>query len=794
MKRLITWLRSVLVLLLGLILLCSLSASVLLYGSLPQYDGKKHQPNLTQPVTVERDVLGSVTLTGQHRLDLANALGFVHAQERFFEMDLMRRQGAGELAEIFGEDALPLDLETRKYRMRARAKQILQQLPDDQQQLLTAYRIGVNNGLSSLSVRPYPYLLTRTKPAPWHEEDTLLVVFAMFITLNQSTATRELALSVMRSALPDDLFRFLTASGGSWDTPLIGDTLEWPPIPDADTVDLSNNKIPPLSTASFYNEFIPGSNNFAVSGKLANGAALVANDMHLTLRVPNIWFRTRLIQSYKNTTHATAKQLDINGLSLPGIPLIIIGSNRHIAWSFTNSYGDFIDWVRVTLDPEDTSRYRGSSGWQPIQHFQETIHIRNASAKQITVQETEWGPLVTHDHDGVPLAIAWTALQSNSINLNLIGLEHAQTVNDAATIAQQTGMPAQNFIVGDKNGNILWTIAGRIPLRASSFDPKLPASWANSGTGWQGWLDPADYPLIRNPESGRLWTANARAIDLKSLAILGDGGYDLGARSRQIRDRLFARDQFTADDLKSIQLDHRAIFYDRWHSLLMDNLFPANNVSYRQIEAILKDWDGLAAADSVAYRIVRNFRKEVTKTILNILTATIKERHPSFIIPRLSQVEHAIWRLIETQPAHILPANYENWSGLIKQCVQRTITHLQNQSEDITQRTWGEDNAAHIKHPLSQHLPKWLSHYLDMPADPLSGDIHMPRIQTPSFGASQRSVVAPGNEEAGHLDMPGGQSGHPLSPYYGSGHEHWVTGKPTPFLPGKAERTLTLIP
>ena len=119
---------------------------------------------------------------------------------------------------------------------------------------------------------------------------------------------------------------------------------------------------------------------------------------------------------------------------------------------------------------------------------------------------------------------------------------------------------------------------------------------------------------------------------------------------------------------------------------------------------------------------------------------------------------------------------------------------MQLQTGDITARTWGEDNAAHINHPLSRHLPKWLAQFLDMPADPLPGDVHMPRIQTPSFGASQRSVVAPGKEEAGYFDMPGGQSGHPLSPYYGSGHKDWVSDNPTPFMPGNSEKTLMLVP
>lgn len=804
--------RNMLILLLGLLALLTVTAGLLLRASLPQYAGTAHLPGLHAPVTVERDALGSATVTGQNQLDIARGLGFVHAQERFFEMDLMRRQAAGELAALFGAGALPLDTVSRQYRMRARARQIVQQLPHDQQQLLSTYRSGVNAGLAALTVRPYPYLLTRTAPVDWREEDSLLVIFSMFVTLNETSSRRERRLSYMRAVLPDSLFEFLTASGGSWDAPLIGEPLEWPPIPAADAVDLSKTEIP-LYTGALElddsDEAVPGSNNFAVAGSLTDAhgnAALVANDMHLTLRVPNLWFRTRLI-TVPDTANAadTANQpeplSDITGITLPGVPAMVIGSNRHIAWSFTNSYGDFTDWVRVTVNPDDPSNYLSAAGAQPLQFFQETIAVRNAPAKTITVRETEWGPIVARDYDGTPLAIVWTAFQPDGVNLTLAELEYAQTVDEAAAIAHRTGIPAQNFVVGDTQGNILWTIAGRIPLRSDNFDPRLPADWRKPDTGWLGWLDAADYPLIRNPDSGRLWTANTRTVGPEMLRIIGDGGYDLGARSKQIRDTLFAQERFSVDDFFAIQLDYRAVFFSHWHALLRDTLAQLDRTEHDQhrdtvsaLESILTNWEGRAAVDSVAYRVVHSFRQVMMKSILTALTADIKQRYPAFELPRLSQAEHAVWEILTQRPAHLLPANYASWDDFLARCAVRVGIVLQQPAGDISARTWGEFNTAQIRHPLSAHLPKWLARFLDMPADQLPGDVHMPRIQTPTFGASQRSVVAPGREEEGYFDMPGGQSGHPLSPYYGSGHNDWVADKPTPFMPGASESTLTLQP
>ena len=163
-----------------------LMAALLLRGSLPQYDGETVLPGLSATVFVDRDALGSVTITGENRLDLTVAMGYIHAQERFFEMDLMRRQAAGELSELFGTTTLTHDRKARQFRMRARAAAVLNQLPAEQRQLLDAYQLGVNKGISTLTVRPFPYLLTQTRPIAWRNEDSILVIYAMFFTLNES--------------------------------------------------------------------------------------------------------------------------------------------------------------------------------------------------------------------------------------------------------------------------------------------------------------------------------------------------------------------------------------------------------------------------------------------------------------------------------------------------------------------------------------------------------------------------------------------------------------------------------
>ena len=784
---------------LATLLLCSIAAALLgtwltLRASLPQLDGQIRAAGLDAPVTIERDALGTATIRGASRRDAAYALGFVHAQERYFEMDLMRRMAAGELAELVGAAALPLDKQHRPFRMRARAAQIFATLAPEDRAELGAYRDGANAGLVALASRPWEYWLLGSRPVPWSEADSLLVMDAMFFDLSDPSNARELGFAKIRAALPESVYRFLATSGGPWDAPLLGPPMNYPPLPPPGDIDLTKLDPTLLHVPAAHSEraTTPGSNGFAVNGALTvTHAALVANDMHLHLRVPNIWFRARL--EYPNPRRA-GESADLIGVTLPGVPVLVAGSNRHVAWAFTNSYGDWMDWVRVNLDPADKTRYRDSTGWKALQQSEEVIKVHNAPDEKIVVRETEWGPILANDADGTPLALAWTPLQPGGINVDFAHMDTAETVDEAIEITNRAGMPPQNFIVGDRAGNIGWTIAGRIPKRIGGYDPLLPSDWSQPGIGWDGWLAPNDYPRLPNPPSQRIWTANARTMDFESgdYAKLGDGGFDLGARARQIRDDLKAKDRFTPDDMLAIQLDDRALLLEHWRDYLGAVLNRAGDTpSLAQMQKYTSDWNGRADPASVAYRLVRSYRQEVLDSVLNGFAAAVRAKYPDFAMPHLAQAEILVDAILVQRPAHLLPPGYANWDDLMQKCAERVAKRLGDEPGGLAARTWGEVNTTHIKHPLSGALPGlgWL---LDMPRRQLSGDSNMPRVQAPDFGASERFAVEPGHEEYGYFHMPGGQSDNPLSPFYGAGDEDWAQGKATPFMPGAAKYTLTL--
>ncbi|MGA9827545.1 MAG: penicillin acylase family protein, partial [Rhodanobacteraceae bacterium] len=381
------------------------------------------------------------------------------------------------------------------------------------------------------------------------------------------------------------------------------------------------------------------------------------------------------------------------------------------------------------------------------------------------------------------------------VNLELQRLEQARTAAEAIPIAQQAGIPPQNFLVADQAGHVVWTIAGRIPKRQGTADPELPADWSKPGSGWDGWLQADAVPVIADPPGSRFWTANQRVVGGAALATLGDGGYDLGARAGQIRDDLLARRHFAPADMLAIQLDDRALFLQHWKDLLTRELdrAPASALHTRMRKA-LGDWNGRAAIDSVAYRLVRAWRDEVSDTVLDAFAGVVRKKFPDFTLPKLPRGEYAVWALLETRPKNLLPPDYTDWDGLLIACADRVAQRLDAQPGGLAARSWGERNTTHIAYPLSRALPGFLARFLDMPPLPLPGDHDMPRVQAPAFGASERFAVAPGDEQHGYFEMPGGQSGHPLSPYYGAGHGDWAEGKPTPFLPGPAQHTLHFTP
>jgi len=773
-------------------------------GSLPQLDGERLVAGLGAPVRIERDALGVPTITGTSRADVARATGFVHAQDRFFQMDLLRRNGAGELAEILGAMAVPLDQAHRLHGFRRTAGQVVAALDPAARAVLDAYTAGVNAGLAALPQPPWEYLVLRTAPQPWRPEDTLLCVYAMWFDLQDSQGAFELNRDAVRSTLGQTALDFLAPRGNSWDAALDDSTFA-PPVPPSFRFQPA---VEPARTASVPPEPVAGrvvgSNAFALAGThTANGAGLLANDMHLDLRVPHVWYRAVLQWTEADGPHRLA------GVMLPGTPLLTAGSNGHVAWGFTDAYVDTTDVILTETDNIAQLFYHTPEGWPEIEQRHEVIKVKGEPPVPFVARWTEWGPIIGGPVDGRYQVLRWVAHDPAATNLRFLEMETARTTGEAVAIAHRAAFAHANIIIADAAGDVAWTILGLIPRRVG-YDGRLPVSGSFGDRRWAGWLKPEEIPVVTtrpgaspaeipDPE-GILWTGNNRAVGGAAYAALGDSGYDNGARARQIRDDLRALvatgKKAGAADLLAIELDDRAVFLARWQKFLL-GLLTDESVAQKESRAALREavraWDDRADPGSVAYRVVRAFRGHVVERVLAPFAEQARGAYAAFSY-RGFNYEDSVWQLVHEQPARLLDPAQKSWDALLLAAADDVTADVGRSGGSLRGFTWGARNTLAMQHPFSRFLPAWLARCLDMPAVPLPGDVDMPRVQSAHFGQSERMVVSPGHEAEGLFHMPGGQSGHPFSPYYRAGHDAWVKGEATPFLPGPAQHTLILKP
>ena len=510
--------------------------------------------------------------------------------------------------------------------------------------------------------------------------------------------------------------------------------------------------------------------------------------------MPNIWYRLSLDwPDQQGIRHR------VTGASLPGLPFVAIGSNGHVAWGFTVAFDDRSDMVIVEPEGAREEMYRTPDGPRRFERVIEPIRVKGAGDVRFDVTSTIWGPIVGRDPQGRPLAQQWQAHHPDGVNLAFAGMENATSVVEALDIANGSGLPSYNMIVADETGSIGWTVTGRLPRRVG-FDGRVPTSWADGTRRWDGWLDPSEYPRVVNPASGRVWSANNRPVDRPLLDRLGLEGYVIGPRARQVRDDLMARERSTPRDSLNVQLDDRALFLERWRLFLLDRLrhLATSGAPQRREFARLVDrsWDGRASISSVGYLLVERFRYELALRVIGpMLPSGAGDRalRPGAIS---EWWENALWQLVNDRPQHLLAPRWNDWSEVVLAAVDATIAAETANGRPLAGATWGS-TTGRVSHPLSGAVP-WLARWLDVPYAERPGDTNLPRVRMPGpageVSATLRMVVSAGHEETGIFHMPGGESGHFLSPHYGDMQQSWVEGRATPFLPGPTLQTLTLVP
>ncbi|MSU35029.1 MAG: penicillin acylase family protein [Pedosphaera sp.] len=799
--------------------------------SLPVLEGERVLPGLSGEVRVERDADGIPTLVGSNRLDVARALGFLHGQDRFFQMDLFRRGAAGELSELLGGSVLELDKMVRRHDLRHVAEEAVARLIPSERELLEVYAAGVNAGLNSLRSRPPEYLLLGHSPRPWSPKDSILNLHAMGLFLSDAGGESEVELGTLQRTLAPAAFEFFVPRGTSWDAALDGSLFTAARIPSPaeftapqptgtnsvrTTLDQLNQLealllgkragtrhnllgyepgvLPSPTGSSDYDietaHAVLGSNAFVVNGDVTGtGSALIGNDMHLQLRLPHLWYRARMAWG-----RADGSVARLCGATLPGSPVLTIGSNGDVAWGFTASALDTSDVIDLERSTNHPGAYRIGDAWKPFGVRHEIIRVRGKRDVVLDVQTTEWGPVLVNTNRPGSQVIKWVMHSPEAANLGSMAFETARTTHELLEAAPHAGLPWLNVLAGDRQGHIGWTVAGYFPRRVG-FDGVLPGSWANGQRRWDGWIPVRDYPRIEDPPGGRLWSANNRHTADPLYENLGRGtSVDLGARALQIRDGLRELHRADPASMLAIQLDDRAIFLERWQKLMLTTLDRStSHVALRdEVRGYVTNWGAHASTNSHGYRLVRAFRNGTLRLLFEPVAQTAKEADPHAVgLP--AQFEEPAWTLLSQRPQHLLNRRFATFDALLDFSWQDVLTRFPKPPKPLATRTWGDRNVLRMQHPFSVGFTL-LRHWLDAPAVKLPGDIDMPRVQFDDIGASQRMAVSPGREEDGYYHQPGGASGHFLSPYYLAGHQAWVNGELSKFLPGECVHRMVLRP
>jgi penicillin amidase len=785
---------------------------------LPQLDGSIAVPGVSSKVRVVRDERGVPTIEAATLEDLFFAQGYVTAQDRLWQMDIMRRAAAGELSEVIGEDTVKMDREQRILGLRQAAEAAEKNISARDRAYFDAYARGVNAFLESHRDRlSLEFRLLKYAPRPWTVTDSLLVGARMVQDLNhysyERALTREKILAKLGPQLTADLY-----VNSSWRDRPPGDVRRIDQEPAANSGDedddddeevdpeggngrLISGRVPdvlvesrasspgktggtpvaPLADLEEADLFRPGSNNWVVSGQhTVSGKPLLSNDMHLDHQMPNLWFEAHL--------KMTTGNFDVAGVTLPGIPFVIVGHNQRIGWGFTNVGPTVEDDYIEEFNAQ--GQYKTPAGWRDAQHRQETIHVKGKPDVTLDVVTTRHGPIITELIPGETrkIALRWT-LQDGE-GLVFFDVDSAQNWDEFRKAFSAFGAPGQNVMYGDVDGHIGYQSTGRVPIRAAG-DGSLPVSGSDDAHEWKGWIPFDQMPHVYDPPGGILATANGRITpDSYKYSISTD--WDAPWRTDRIYRVLESGKKFAPADMLALQMDVSST-YDRFCAdkfvYAVDHAANASDRAKRAAE-ILRDWDGRMSADSAAPTIETKARAELARLLLEpkLGAATNGPSRGALSWKSYRWGMSSVWleNVLTKQPARWLPSEYSDYGSLLTAAVENVVKHTRSvvddpsrdnslSPSDLTQWKWGKNYPVEIDHLVLSQLPV-IGRFTGPGSHPLSGSNFTVKAVARGFGPSERLTWNFANFDESTLNVVTGESGIFLSPYYMDQWAAWYGG------------------
>jgi len=745
--------------------------------SFPQTNGTLQAAGLQDRVEISRDKWGVPHVFAQNEHDLFFAQGYVHAQDRLWQMEFSRRIGAGRLSEVLGEATLKSDRFLRTVGLYRAAQADLQVLPAEIISVLQAYTDGVNAFISTHQTRlPLEFMLLGFRPDPWTPVDSLAWGKVMCMDLGGNWES-ELLRAQLIAALGEDKMRELlppypdqgpfiippeAKSYGRLDTSLLADYREVKAL------------------VGTWGQYL-GSNNWVVDGsKTATGRPMLANDPHLGIQMPSIWYEIHLV----------AGDLDVVGASFPGVPGVIIGHNRHIAWGVTNVGPDVHDLYVEKINPDNPNQYEFEGRWEDMTIIHEEIKVKGRDDPvELTVRLTRHGPIMTPvlSEATEQLALRWTALEGGQLFRSVYLLNHARNWEEFREALRYWQAPSQNFVYADTEGNIGYQMPGDIPIRTKG-EGLVPVPGWTGEYEWTGYIPFEELPFVYNPPTHYVVTANNKVVP-DSYPYFISHEWAEPFRAQRIIELLEAKDELTVDDFRDIQADTYSIPAATLTPYILE-LGPEGWLQERAFK-FLENWDyriesnsGAAGISEVLlWRLLANtFGDELQK-------AGVEEKEflgtPMSLLNIIADRDNPWFDDVRTP-------ELEDRDDILRRSARETMDFWGRKFGDLpgnkdSQWGWGKVHVATFEHPLGSVKPLHLLFNRGPIAARGSGHtVDAAGYSHEDFSvrvvASYRQIIDVGEWRNSRSQHTTGQSGQPLHKHYGDMIAAWQEVRHHPML------------
>jgi penicillin G amidase len=777
---------------------------ILMRRPLPKTKGELHLQGLHEPVEVITDRYGVPHIYAQNEDDLFFAQGFVHAQERLWQMEFNRRLGSGGLAEIFGEIPLEIDRFTRRLGLHRASVAAVEHLSEHSKRIMNVYAQGVNAFIeSNLNNLPLEFTLLRFKPAPWQIEDSIQWSKMMGWNLAGNWETEVIRARIVAKLGAERAAKL--EAGYDKSHPLI-----IPPGVEYRGVNLDiQEQYEQLKQLSGFG-MLGGSNNWVADGTMTTtGSPILCNDPHLEQAAPSVWYECHLV----------AGDIDVIGASFPGAPGIVIGHNQYIAWGLTNAISDVEDLYIEKFNPQNPNQYEYMGKWEEAQVIREEIKVRGARAPVIEeVRITRHGPILTSmqrtssdgqagkngataDSGELPLALRWTGLEKHDVIAAAQKMIRATTSEEFREALREWDQPPQNVVYADIHGNIGYVMAGAVPIRPNNGQALLPSPGWTGEYEWIGYIPFDELPQTFNPEQHFIVTANNRVVDDTYPYYISNEWLN-GYRAQRIRDLLTSKGKLALSDMATIQAD----YYSLPAAEIVPHMLKIQASTPLEKEAldVLRTWNYILAPDSAAAAIYITFLYKLERIVFSALLSGEETLMQSYLgggSTMLSPMNGYASRdkplLIRLLNEHddswfadsTAPNGPGSWDQTLSEAFHATVEDLQAKlGNDAARWKYGAIHKMTYTHPLGMVKP--LDRIFNRGPYPIGGDIDTVNMGKTLANQPETVVTVPSYRLIANLaDLKAslsmhapGQSGHPASKHYADFIKPWLSVEHHPQL------------